>query len=201
MSIVEGLLDVFHPPSCAACGRLGAEPFCGTCAEALLPAEPFTVAGAAKALAVFTFGGPVAEAIHHFKYHDRPDLGRPLGRSMRPALERFAPFDLVVAMPPSRGRLVARGYDPARELVRGLSLRPDIDALLRVTEPPAQVGLDRDKRLANLTGAFAADTRRVTGRNVLLVDDVVTTGATAEAATAALSSAASVQVLALAHTP
>lgn len=201
MTLLEGLLDVFHPPSCAACGYLGAEPFCGTCREALLPAEPFTLAGAKKAAALYAFGGPIADAVRHLKYHDRPDLGRPLGRALRDALTAYAPFDLVIAMPPSRARLVARGYDHARELVRGMRLKPDIDALRRVTEPPAQVGLDKAQRAANLAGAFAADAARVRGRHVLLVDDVITTGATAEAAIAALAEAASVQVLALARTP
>ena len=199
MAFLEALLDVFYPPSCAACGQLGAEPFCGTCSDALLAADPFTVLGATNAAAVYVYGGPIAEAIHHLKYHDRPDLGRPLGRAMQATLQTFAPFDVVVPMPPSNRRLVTRGYDHARELVRGLRLRPDLDALRRITEPPPQVGLSKAARAKNLVDAFRADHARIEDRHVLLVDDVLTTGATAEAALAALAPAATVQLLTLAR--
>lgn len=202
VSILGGVLDVIYPPSCAACDRIGPEPFCRTCADAVLPAEPFSIAGADRAVAVYAFGGPVADAIHHLKYHDRPELGRTLGRAMRPALESLGTFDVVVPMPISPRRLRERGYCQVRELLRGLALAPAIDVLHRVREPETQVGLDRAARAKNLAGAFAPGPTSVASQRVLLVDDVVTTGATAEVATGVLreAKAAEVLVLALAHT-
>jgi ComF family protein len=151
------------------------------------------------------FGGPLADAIHAFKYGGRPALARPLGAwlAARVALPRGA---MVVSVPLGRARRIARGYDQAAlladELARaaGHGVRRLRGALRRVRETPPQVGSGRAERARNVAGAFVADPG-VAGRDVLLVDDVVTTGATAAEAAGALraSGALSVIVIALAR--
>lgn len=215
------LLDLVYPPRCAACGESAPEPFCPTCAEAVDPVPPGCarcgqpgpdpLCGACHAAppafdavrAGGLLGGPLADAIHALKYRNRPALARPLG-SWLAARARVEPGALVVSVPLARGRRVERGYDQAallaEHLARAAGARTLRGALVRVRETPPQVGRTRAERARNVAGAFRAGAG-VEGRDVVLVDDVVTTGATADAAAAALrrAGARSVVVVALAR--
>lgn len=217
------LLDLLYPPRCAACGEAApAGPFCATCAEAVDPVPPGCArcgqpgpdspCGACRAeppafdavRAGGLLGGPLADAVHALKYRNRPALARPLGAWL--ALR--APVDagaVVVSVPLARGRRVERGYDQAAlladHLARAAGARARLrGALVRIRETPPQVGRTREERARNVAGAFRAGAG-VEGRDVVLVDDVVTTGATADAAAAALrrAGARSVVVVALAR--
>jgi ComF family protein len=223
------LLDLVFPPRCAACGgAVEAEPFCPVCAEAVDPVPPGCercghpgpdpLCGACLASppafgavrAGGLFGGPLADAIHAFKYGGRPALARPLGAWLASRVwppGSPPPADaLVVSVPLARGRRVARGYDQAALLAdalaraAGAGRRRTRAALRRVRETPPQVGKTRAERARNVAGAFEA-AGEVGGRDVVLVDDVVTTGATADAAAGALrrAGARSVVVVALAR--
>lgn len=188
--------------ACRRCGAADAPaPRCGPC-EATPP--PFE-----RAWAPWLYGGPLALAIRQLKYHDATYLLRPLGRLL-PALEggaegsRAAPL-LVVPVPLHRDQLVRRGYNQAALLARELARRArapiDYRALLRVRATRPQVALGRGARERNVAGAFRACPERVRGRHLVLVDDVITTGATAAACARALrrAGAAAVEVLALAR--
>jgi ComF family protein len=220
----RSLLDLVYPPRCAACGEpVRAEPFCGICADALLPVPdgcarcgqpgPDDPCGACRASsppfeavrAGGLFGGPLADAIHALKYGGRPALSRPLGAWLASRLVLPAGAT-VVSVPLGRARRIARGYDQASLLADALarSAGPGVrrlrGALRRTRETPPQVGRSRDERARNVAGAFAA-ARSVAGLELVLVDDVVTTGATAAAAAEALrlAGARSVVVVALAR--
>ncbi|MBK6847426.1 MAG: ComF family protein [Proteobacteria bacterium] len=188
--------------ACRCCGAADAPaPRCGRC-EATPP--PF-----GRAWAPWLYGGPLALAIRQLKYGDATYLLRPLGRLL-PALDggtegsRAAPV-LVVPVPLHRDQLVRRGYNQAALLARELARRArapiDYRALLRVRATRPQVGLGRGARERNVAGAFRACPERVRGRHLVLVDDVITTGATAAACARALrrAGAAAVEVLALAR--
>lgn len=220
----RALLDLVYPPACAACGEaVSREPFCPVCAEAVEPVPPGcgrcgapgpdSPCGACRAsppafdavIAGGLLGGPLADAIHALKYRDRPALARPLGAWLaeRAALPGGA---AIVSVPLARGRRIERGYDQASlladALARAAGARPRRirGALRRTRETPAQVGRTRAERARNVHAAFEAEAR-VAGREVVLVDDVVTTGATADAASGALlrAGARSVVVVALAR--
>jgi ComF family protein len=205
------LLDLAFPPRCPACGDAPqpASPFCALCEGAIdpVPGEPGVsgepgVAGDVRAGALF--GGPIADAIHALKYGDRAEAAVPLGRWLAGRVE-VPPGARVVWVPLGRRRRIERGYDQAMLLAgsfaRASGLRLLRGAMRRVRETPPQVGRDRAARASNVRGAFAAS-KAVSGLDLVLVDDVVTTGATAEAACQALreAGARSITVVALART-
>jgi ComF family protein len=148
--------------------------------------------------APFLFGAAIADVIHRFKYEDRPHYAAPLAELAAPHLDsRVAWADLVAPVPLHRKRLLQRRYDQAWLLARELARRggkPTAPRLLKRTRATSpQVGRDRQARLANVAGAFEG-TEKIRGRKLLLVDDVITTGATMEAAARAALEAGAVAV-------
>jgi ComF family protein len=221
--------DLLWPPACAACDALGEEPFCAACADTLLPTPsgcPACGAPADEALlpalrprrcpacraqappyasarAPYLHGGALAEAIHRLKYEGRLELARPLGVLFAGCEPPRA--DAVAPLPLHASRLRERGYDQAFLLAAQAAHRfalPFLPLLRRVRPTRQQVGLDRKHRAHNLTGAFRA-LPRASGLRVCLVDDVLTTGATAaEGARALLAAGATgVEVRTLARAP
>ena len=195
------LLDLAFPPRCPACGDqpLPASPFCALCGGAIDP----VLEGPDQVRAGALFGGPIADAIHALKYGDRAEAAVPLGRWLAGRVE-VPPGARVVWVPLGRRRRIQRGYDQAMLLAgafaRAAGLRLLRGAMRRVRETPPQVGRDRAARARNVAGAFTAS-KAVAGLDLVLVDDVVTTGATAEAASHALreAGARSVTVVAVAR--
>jgi ComF family protein len=153
------------------------------------------------------YNGSLARAITRFKYEPRPELAAPLGRLLASAARRLVlPADLVWAPVPLHfDRLVERGFNQsallARELARATQRPMSARLLCRRRDTGHQVELGRSERAANVREAFEVRTTCPVG-TVALVDDVVTTGATAEACIMALrQKEVSVQaVLALART-
>jgi predicted amidophosphoribosyltransferase len=190
--MIRRLVDLVFPPSCASCAAVGREPFCRVCTEALVEAPTVEVPGLDAVAAAFVHGGPVAEAVHRLKYGRRPDLGRTLGRFLQPGL-RSMPHDLVVPIPLSLRGLRHRRYNQSMELARAFAPRR---VLRRVRDRGPQVGRGRAARFASVAGAFEVRAP-VDGASVILVDDVVTTGATLASAAAALWRAGAREVRAL----
>jgi len=161
-----------------------------------------------RARAVAHYSGAMRTLVHQLKYADRHDARTLLGRWLAEAGRELLPgIDVIVPVPLSRLRLLQRQFNQAAVLAGELSRQTGIPAnpllLVRTRSTRSQVGMTRDQRSRNVAGAFAVPARRhavLRGRNVLLVDDVVTTGATVEACARTLkrAGAARVDVLALA---
>ncbi len=219
------------PPTCGGCGRRGAW-FCTACAEHVRREAAARCSRCDAPLAVpasrcqgcsawppelllvrapYVFHGPVRVALHRAKYRGEHARARELGRRLAVfAASEFAPVlggaDLVVPIPLHPSRRRERGFNQSELLAApvadalGLALVHDLERE-RSTRP--QVGLGREARSRNLSGAFRWSGRHLNGAIVLVVDDVVTTGATlGEAArTLAAAGAAGVIGLALAREP
>jgi ComF family protein len=227
--MLEAFLDLLYPPACIACAKVlpVRSPFCETCDLAVerLPtarcrtcAEPGAFArhtcprclGApppfARAWAAFAHEGPVARAIHRFKYEDHPELAPALAELLASECRQFlarAPR-VLVPLPLHPRRYRERGYDQAwllaQALARATGREASPNVLVRTRETRRQVGLPESERALNVAQAFQA-TCPVSGQAFLLVDDVLTTGATVRAAAEALGEAGAshIEVLTLAR--
>ncbi len=145
--------------------------------------------------------GTLRRLVHLFKYEGRPGLARPLGELMRlRGAAVLSDADLVVPVPLHRRRRRTRGFNQADALARQLD-RPQRQSLRRTSATPPQAGRSRRDRRRNVRGVFALRSRReqepLQGARVVLVDDVLTTGATLEACARVLRAAGAAEVRAL----
>ena len=213
-------------PVCEACAQRFAAPRfrCRACA-AVLPGD-LDLCGAcqtrpdapplAQCLAAVDYAYPWDGLIARFKFRSEPGWAGPFAQRMLQvpsATALLQTCDLVVPVPLTPQRLGERGYNQAWELVKALRRLTCgamgsalATALVRLGETPDQHSLGREARLRNLRGVFAAHplhAHRLVGRNLLLVDDVTTTGATLHTAAQALQQAGAARVSALvfARTP
>jgi len=199
-------LQFLSDPLCARCGTpfeiaVDAAQECGACL-----AHPPVYD---RARAALIYGDVSRDLVLGLKYQGRRDGLSVLGGWMASAgSELLADADLIVPVPLHYFRLVRRGFNQSAWLAASLSrasgVKLSVDALKRVKATPIQGGLSADGRRRNVQGAFqvrGSRKRLVEGRKVLLVDDVLTTGATAEACTRALrrAGAACVDVVTLAR--
>ncbi len=215
------LCDLVYPPHCAVCGRLGAW-FCADCTQGIVPVSPplcrhcgKTVAreglcwncqeGHSRLAGMRSAGlhlPPLQQAIHAFKYEGMRVLAEPLGAVMADAWRRDPlPASTIMPVPLHPKRLRQRGYNQSLLLARilgeriGLPLREGL--LIRARNTRAQVGLGQEERLINVSEAFRCPGGTLQGERVLLVDDVLTTGATLESCAGVLLDAGAAEVWAL----
>lgn len=220
----EALLDLFFPPRCPGCGRVGST-FCDAClARIELPAAPAcircghpqdteqlcptcreTPSQLDRITASAIFAHPLRDAIHELKYNNGRSLARPLGVRMAAAWRQGnLAADVIIPVPLHTARQAERGYNQAALLARIVSQEVGVPigetALVRAKATQQQALLKAVERRENVRDAFACR-GDVRGKHVVLVDDVCTTGSTLEACAAALraSGAASVCAFTLAR--
>lgn len=184
------------------CEKLGT-PFVSEAGEGLLsPAAIADPPAYDRARAAARFSDVARELVHLLKYGDRLDLAAPLGGWMaRAGRELLADADALVPVPLHWSRLFQRRYNQsamlAREVSRRAKLPVEDDILLRTRATRPQVGLARKERARNVQGAFAIAPGariRVKGKKLVVIDDVLTSGATADACARILRRAGAVRV-------
>ena len=197
-----GRFELLSPPWCACCGEpfhlpVPPETLCTRCA-----AEPpaFTTARA-----VVAYAEPAKSIVLRLKHSDATPLAGTMAVQMaRIAGDWLVPEARIVPVPLHRWRLWRRGFNQAALIAQALARRTRVPALLdtlvRTRATPPSGGLGREERRANVKGAFAVHRpERFTCRAVILVDDVLTSGATMDACAAALIAAGAAEVRALAY--
>ena len=184
---------------------LSAEFFCTSCRTAFQNSFPLDAEGRCALCrsglrgfdAAYSFGayeGVLRKLIHLYKYGKIRTLARPLSGLLAQALPRDEAFDATVPVPLYWRRRLQRGFNQAELLARGLASRtgiPVVMALRRVRATPTQAGLSNSARRQNVAQAFRSRSasRNVQGKRILLIDDVMTTGATAASCALALKQA------------
>ena len=173
-------------PLCSRCGmvftsRTGADHWCGRC---LAHPGAYT-----RARAIGIYDGSLREAIHALKFNGQTRLAVSLGLLLWAAYQRYwrvGEIDVIAPVPLHSRRLRRRGFNQAYQLIQAWELPVETivvrDLLVRRRDTAPQSGLDRRQRQMNIKHAFAVNRSGASaGKQVLLVDDVLTTGATAEA--------------------
>jgi ComF family protein len=183
------------PHPCRRCGlpRHGEEGEEGGCAHCRALDLPYS-----RCVAPWAYEFPVTQLVQALKYEGALANARVFGtrmvaQALREQRDPWQRAALVVPMPLHSSRLVERGFNQSHEIARIVSRLLDLrlagKGLRRIRSTVPQVGLSRQERAGNLSGAFVADSSLVTGQHVVLIDDVVTTGSTAIEAASTLRAA------------
>ena len=226
--LIDNLLNFLFPVACILCRAIVRErrwaAVCPACWAALIPVEPPLclrcgipavaiegTCGACRAgdtvfdyaRSAVLFNDAARDVIHHLKYSDRVSLAKPIGRWLSDVYEREAfRSSIIIPVPLHASRMRERGYNQAEQIARGMKLRFEPGLVRRRKKTPSQTGLSRAARIRNLSAAFELR-GEVKGGSFLLVDDVMTTGATMNELTRLLKrhGAARVEVLTFARVP
>lgn len=213
-SCLENFSEI-DSPKCSVCGfmfksREGEDHICGKCIK-----NPFKFR---KARAYGLYDRSLKASIHRLKYHRKTYLAEPLGILLFSTFIRhWTPDDIniIIPTPLHAERLKKRGFNQTFQLIKiwpellknsGCDyrhLKIDQNILFRKRKTKAQVRMNRKERIANIKGVFEVrDHSKIKGKNVLLIDDVLTTGATANECAKILrrNGAVSIDLLTLAHT-
>lgn len=182
----ERLLDLFFPPKCALCGRVGVHGVCEQC-ERTLPRMETALregTGFGRCAVPLKYEGAVREALLRFKFHGARSAAEGLGMLLaRCAAEELGgEFDVVTWAPVSDKRFRERGYDQSELLARAAAKQWDtkpVRLLRKRRDTPPQSGLGAEARRGNVIGVYeAANAEEVKNARILLIDDIVTTGST-----------------------
>ncbi|HRP24732.1 MAG TPA: ComF family protein [Thauera sp.] len=228
LALWQRVADFVAPQSCFACGSSsGGHALCAPCRQAL-PRRPSTAcprcalpglggglcAACARrppaydaTRALYDFAFPVDAMVHALKYRHQLALAACFAAELRELGSDFgADADLLLPMPLHPRRLAERGFNQAVELARPLARRRALPLALalvsKVRDIPAQAGLGREERQRNPRGAFVCD-MDLHGQRVIVVDDVMTTGATLDELARCLKRSGAIWVgnLVVARTP
>jgi competence protein ComFC len=209
MKITDFLLELFYPSRCAFCGKLVkmGEGMCRDCGKKL----PYTgennaqqhFANISICISPLYYEGTVRDALLRYKFGGAASYSRVFGKIMAKCIdEMHFSCDIITWVPLSRARLRKRGYNQAQLLAecvaKELSL-PCAEMLVKLRNNPAQSGInDYKQRQKNVSGIYEALAPSIAaGKRILLVDDIVTTGATLSEAASVLRKAGAADVAAL----
>ncbi|MBR7090858.1 MAG: ComF family protein [Clostridia bacterium] len=186
---------------------------CEKCGAKLVAEEKFCLNCQAKerhfdiGRSCYVFDNSVRHLIHQLKFGNKPYIARAFAPMMRDKLQQLNwEYDVIIPVPLYPKHKKERGYNQseklAKELVKLIDKPIDTTSLIKVKDTSKQLGLGYADRLSNLDGAFkVVDKANIKGKSILLIDDVMTTGATANACSEVLrnAKASEIKVLTVAH--
>ena len=201
----ETILSALAPPLCWACGGAVARglALCAACrARVSWLGQDVAVAAGVEVWAPVAYTGPARALVRGLKFGRAAGLASPMAAQMAANAPPGMFETTLVPVPMAARRRRRRGFNQAERLARALAERtgaPVADCLLRRGDGAPQVGRGREERLGSLAGAVRVAAAEAAPLRCLLVDDVVTTGATLAACSAALRSAGARDVAAVAY--
>jgi len=202
--LFNSALDLIFPPMCHGCGRVDTY-WCDGCLEDLqnvpIQVRNYNPEILTELCATYRHIGKVQQAIHALKYYNAPRLAKPLGNRLVEVLKtKNWTFDTIIPVPLFPDRLQKRGYNQAyllsQQVEQAMTITCQPNLLSRFRDTNHQVGLNALERRENVKDAFVV-TEDVTGKSILLIDDVVTTGATLDECAIALLDAGAKSVYAI----
>lgn len=197
--MVSKALDWIYPPKCGLCARFGKDSICPLCYSEFIEQDQkiqFAEGQVSEIAGLFKYETRAAQAVRRLKYSRITTLSDPLADLMKEGYDAlgFDIFDVVVPIPIHWKRRAWRGFNQAEILSSKLpkeKVKPELLKRVRSTQPQAR--LSREQRSTNLIGAFQASPL-VREKSVLLIDDVRTSGHTAEQCAIALLSQGATKV-------
>lgn len=219
-SLAHGLTHLFYPRLCEGCNKpllQEEEILCLNCNIYNLPRTAYhhihenmtfmRFAGRvniqkATSFAYFTENGLLQHLLHGLKYQGKEEIGRYLGKQLGHDLKQTKwaeDIDLIIPVPLHPDKEAKRGFNQANVIVEGLSevlnIPVETGLLVRTRFTESQTKKTREERLENMKGVFAlSNTEKLSGKHILLLDDVLTTGATLEACVLTLLAAKDVHI-------
>ena len=177
-NIVDHLLNIVFPPKCGVCGRIGDDAFCQKCFSRI----KYIHHAGKKTASVAVYEGVIKKAIKKLKFNKKKQLAPVLSKIMLNNLP-FSGFDIIVPVPLHKDRLRKRGFNQSELLAKDISCACQVplatEAVIRHRATKPQFDLGKSDRWPNIKGAFLVkQSDCIKGRIVLLVDDILTTGAT-----------------------
>jgi len=217
VGLLNKVLNVFYPPRCIFCRSVLSYDseinICGRCNEELPYARmEFLRTGEEgeenycdRAISVFRYTGIVKDSLIRFKFYASPSHYRTFAKLMAKRFLEMAEtgdYDMIVSVPLHKQKEYARGYNQARliskALSRELKLPEESKVIKRLKNTGSQSLLDKKDRQLNIKGAFSVtDYETVSDKSIILVDDIMTTGATLEECGRVLKEAGARRVTAL----
>lgn len=190
MMIVERVYKLLFPPKCILCGRLLTEQQTDLCRECRCDTPEFPDTNIklpylAGWTALWYYEGSVRSSLLRFKFHNRRSYGEVYGRLLAmKLLQKHPDFDILTWVPISRLRKWRRGYDQVALIAESVGTQLGVEpvaTLQKLRNNPPQSGLsDASRRRANVLGVYRViDPQQLSGKRILLLDDIMTTGATA----------------------
>ena len=224
---MRAFLDLLFPPRCTTCRRISSEIICPECLKSIAWIKPPVCSQCGRPLptdrnqrcffcqkedfcfdrarSIGLYEGVLKSAIHHLKFKKKQALALPLGAIMAEKLDTAERGAGIILYPPLHlKKLKKRGFNHMELITQTVSKLSGLPfyhgGLSRVVDTRPQFGLSRKERLSNISGAFIMEpalTGQVAGKNILLLDDILTTGATLNELSKLLKAAGANKVYAL----
>ena len=205
MKLLHIIADWLFPPKCILCQKILPKDQTDLCHECRINVAPYpkntkSIPFVKSWFALWHYDSFVRKSIHRFKFQPRPGYAESYGRLLAAALEgQQIPYDIITWVPISRKRRRERGFDQTELLAKAVAANLGLEAtplLRKIRHNPAQSGMSGfSQRKANVLGAYEAiDPQQIAGKKILLLDDVITTGATVSECARVLLTAGAKQV-------
>lgn len=185
-TVYKFILNAFFPARCPYCNEVvfRNDEACDECKKILQYDNIVTPLYKSRNISPFKYSGINKKAVLKFKFYNNPNYSEQMAISMKQAINREYDeyFDIITCVPFTKKRYLERGYNQSQLLAENLGNLFDIkfqSVLLKIRDNESQHTLSKDKRKKNVEGVFDINPEyKITGKNILLIDDILTTGST-----------------------